>query len=325
MEPDRSDFALPVPAEEFAKTMQTLLQPDHVIAARYGGHMADPQEVRFAFARIETAAHIAAISPLAPARVFIESFDGTDGWMEWILDRVDPLRLAASRGQAATGKLTWVQLLYFLHSVDMYRRCYYRSMLDQAPVDEFEFSETEYLEDLQNSVLSADWRWLVPCLMSMVPRAVPDSVLGLKNQFDCLKEYGVITGSKSGLMKFTDHGQNLGLEFMLQWVSALGLEICRGDGKQAEESRLFVLGTNKGAHLFEFEKNEISYTVAGGQGVKECLNRLLNRLGPLPKAAAVKQSTPPPLESVPDRQFCSQCGKPLALKGRFCPACGAAA
>ena len=126
-------------------------------------------------------------------------------------------------------------------------------------------------------------------------------------------------------MKFTDRGQDLGLEFMLQWVSALGLEICQGDGKQTEESRLFVLGTNKGAHLFEFEKNEISYTVAGGQGVKECLHRLLNKLGPLPKAEAVKQATPPPLESVPGRQFCSQCGKPLAPKGRFCPACGAAA
>ena len=90
------------------------------------------------------------------------------------MDRVDPLRIARERERLIpTDKLSWEELLHLLHLADMYRRCYYQSMLNQTPVDEFEFSDAQYMEALQNAILSVDWRWLVPCLMSMVPGGVP--------------------------------------------------------------------------------------------------------------------------------------------------------
>ena len=48
---DLSQFDLPVRAGEFDEAMKVLHRPDVVIAARYGGHMVNPEERRFAVAR----------------------------------------------------------------------------------------------------------------------------------------------------------------------------------------------------------------------------------------------------------------------------------
>lgn len=323
---DLSDFNLPVPADEFEEAMKVLHRPEAIIVARYGGHMVNPEETRFAVAGSGQGVRLVVIEPMPPAGLFMQTFDSLENWAEWVLDRLDPLRIAKERNRLIpTDKLNWEELLHLLHSADMVRRCYYQSMLDQTPVDEFEFSDRQYMEALHNGILSVDWRWLVPCLMSMVPGGVPDSVLGLTDRMECLKRFGLITDSDSGLMKFTEAGQELGMEFMLQWVSALGLEVFTGDGKRADGGRLFALGTNAGTHLFEFEsqaqKAAINYRIVGEPGVKESLQKLIE--GIKTAGPEARRQTTPPLQTGAAGKFCTQCGNRLEAGSKFCPACGA--
>jgi len=323
---DLSQFDLPVPAAEFEEAMKVLHRPDFVIVARYGGHMVNPEESRFAVAGSGAGMRLVVIEPMPPAGLFIQYFDSVENWAEWVLDRLDPMRIARERKRLIpTDKLDWEELLHLLHSADMYRSCYYQSMLDHAPLDEFAFSKTQYIEALHDAILSVDWRWLVPCLMSMIPGAVPDSVLGLTDRMECLRRFGLITDSDSGLLKFTEAGQELGTEFMLQWVSALGLEVFTGNDRQAEGSRLLALGTNAGTHLFEFEKQgpkaEITYRIVGESGVIESLQKFMEGLKPA--GLERPRQTPPPIQTAPVGKFCTQCGKKLEAGSKFCPSCGA--
>jgi zinc-ribbon domain len=316
---DLSDFKLPVPADEFEEAMKVLHRPEAVIVARYGGHMVNPEESRFAVAGSGAGMRLVVIESMPPAGLFIQYFDSLATWAEWVLDRLDPMRIARERkGLIPTDKLDWEELLHFLHLADMYRSCYYQSMLDHVPLDEFVFSKTQYIEDLHDAILSVDWRWLVPCLMSMIPGAVPDSVLGLTDRMECLRRFGLITDSDSGLLKFTDAGQELGTEFMLQWVSALGLEVSFGVGKGAGEGRLFALGTNSGTHLFGFEKQgpnaEINYRIVGEPGVMESLKKFMS---------GIKAAASVPIQPATVGRFCTQCGKKLEAGSKFCPSCGA--
>lgn len=323
---DSNDITLPVSAEEFDEAMQILHRPEAVIVARYGGNLVNPEETRFAVAGKGQGMRLVVMEPMAPSGLFIQYFDSLENWGEWVLDRVDPLRIARERNRLIpAGKLSWKELLHLLHSADMVRRCYYQSMLDQTPVEAFEFSDSQYMEALHSAILSVDWRWLVPCMISMVPGGVPDSLPGLKDGLECLKRFGLIADSDSGLMTFTEAGQELGMEFMWQWVSALGLEVVTGSGQVAEGGRWLALGTNAGTHLFAFEKQtrdvEINYHIAGESGVKESLKRLLE--GVKTADSEVLRQTPPLSQTAPAGTFCTQCGHKLEDGSRFCPSCGA--
>lgn len=119
------------------------------------------------------------------------------------------------------------EFICLLNSIDMYRKCYYESMLGYKRNDVIKFTVQEYTDQLNDVVAGKDIRWLTPCFMLLVPnlpkvRMTDSSMLMIMEQNICSMMKHKETGEVS--LHFTDEGQGLGLEFEKTWNDTIGFE-----------------------------------------------------------------------------------------------------
>jgi len=342
--PDQSAELSSVPEEDLGRALAILLQPERRFTIRCGGNLIVPEQLHVYFAPNHNPSGLAMVYPTPFDTAIVHYFATAGEWTDWVTQKVDPMGLSQPGEQVIPDPMNYQQLLHLLHTADMYRRLYYQSMLDYIPVSDLTFSTFQYAEAMRDSVSSGDYRWLVPSLLYMLPQGMPLGVNGLSEQFESMKNWGLITPVQQeddyDLYKFTPRGDTWGLEFMTRWISALSMNVSIYDGKvKAMPDRLFLLGTTLSIHAFSFNglglNTSIEHAALGADRVAELLQTLLKverkhvtspeqekPESPTPELAQPTEQTPSAPIPTPSTAYCPKCGQKVNPVDNFCINCG---
>lgn len=336
---DQGSAIAGVAEEELSRALAILWSPGRCLTIRCGGNLVVPEQMRIYRAPDLDPTGLSMVFPTPFDTMIVQYFADSREWAQWAAQMVDPAGLAQIGEGVAPGGMEFGQLLHLLHTADMYRRLYYESMLDFIPASELTFSPAHYAEAMHNAVTSGDYRWLVPCLLFMLPNGRPLKIEGIGSRFESMEQWGLISSQKQEdgylLCRFTPRGMTWGLEFMTRWVSAMGLTVSSiNGGAETDERGLFLLGTTLSIHAFHFRdaggKASIEHTVLDGEGTARLLESYAaTEVGCTPVPAYSPLSGPsidapdPPAEpSEPVLIRCTQCGCEVGPEDRFCIDCG---
>lgn len=324
--------------EELGMALTILWLPERCFTIRCGGNLIAPKQMRVYFSPEHDAHGLAMCAQNVTGVLEVKHFASFDEWAEWVAQLVDPIGLSQPGEPMASGPMSYGQLLHLLHTADVYRRLYYESMLDYIPSTEFVFSSVRYASILSDATFSEDYRWLAPCLLYMLPHAIPTDLRGLSAEFQTMREWGLIARDQQDddydAYFFTDKGVHWGLEFMTRWVSALGLTVTVHDGKELKtgDQGLFLLGSTLSIHAFNFiglgQGVSIEHAALNPDGVARLLEPYLtmkvegeSTQPPVPTKEQGYHSASAPIPT-PSTTYCSNCGQKAKPGDNFCTNCG---
>jgi hypothetical protein len=337
---DQGTAVAGIAEEELSRALAILWSPERLITLRCGGNLVVPEQMRIYRAHDLDPTGLAMVIPTPFDTMIVQYFADTREWAQWATQMVDPAGLAQVGERVSPGVMDFGELLHLLHTADMYRRLYYESMLDYIPAGELTFSAAHYAEAMHNAVTSGDYRWLVPCLLYMLPNGRPVRIAGIGARFASMEQWGLITSQRQeegdAVCRFTQQGTIWGLEFMTRWISAMGVTVATVNGDSESGDRgLFLLGTTLSIHAFHLwdagGNASIEHTVLDGEGA----TRLLEAHATLEAAGGVTEPAPSPVpepsadvpysseSSEPVLIRCTQCGCKVGSEDRFCIECGA--
>jgi hypothetical protein len=215
--------------------------------------------------------------------------------------------------------------VHLLHAADTFRRGHYQSMLDYVP-EQSSFGTVDYAQHLREAVSSIDHRWLLPCLLMLLPEAVPASLDNLDDAFDRLLEWQLVahdeTETEATRLVFTDQGRRWGEDLMRGWTTALGLHVTVLDGEpRPARQGLFVLATIRNAHVFLISEAKVQAAAMAAESLKPLLAKLIAEAAPAKPTAKPAQQSAAAYGSA-HRNFCPKCGAPLQPGDAFCTGCG---
>ncbi len=235
-----------------------------------------------------------------------------------------------------------------LHSIDMYRRSLYASLLRYEPQSEPGFTLDAYSAELVKALKSRDIRWLTPCFVNIVPNLPADQFKFDPDSLKFLVDSGLCKMMKHKEtnqlgMAFTEEGKALGVEFERTWQTSTGFELSlkTSTGSKVLEKG-FLAPTAAANHLVLLKESEAGIQVNHQAFQSDQLRAWLNGLFaapspapiPAPSPASIPAPSPAPIAdpgpvpspapaSEPKLRICVNCGNKLDATVKFCTRCGA--
>ncbi|MEI8374161.1 MAG: zinc ribbon domain-containing protein [Planctomycetota bacterium] len=313
-----SQASLPVAEDDLRAAMVALCQPTQRVHIRIGGNFAVPEQ--YLLARAATGPALAGVEVAADGQLVLQAFASGEELIEWLIDVINPQGLMHAAPCRIPRQMTHSQLVHALHLIDMYRRCYYQSMLDYTVAGEPEFGEVQFAGTMGEALTSVDYRWVLPSARIMAPTSLP---LSMETQIPWLVANNLIQpatdAAGAGLWTFAEDGEQLGLEFMTGWLAAAGVEVGVLDGQFKRcDGSVLVLSTVRSMHTFAISGRGAEYQAAGDEGLRQSLQNTLAQ-GPSSRVVAAPAAG---RDQPPAQRFCSQCGAKIQPGDKFCCSCG---
>ncbi|HNT54356.1 MAG TPA: zinc ribbon domain-containing protein [Anaerolineaceae bacterium] len=274
---------------------------------------------------------VAVVSPSHKNSLMVHYFPTVSACANWVAEILGA-KVEDEPPALFPPSLPFESALYALHAIDCFRRVAYQSMLDHKTLETPHLSVAQFASTFQQSLGSADLRWLLPAFLHMAPgaREIPfqPQAAHLAAVVDARLLRPVRVGNSPGeaAYAFGEAGRLLGIEFLRTWLTAAGLQLdLLSNDAVTTTQRVFLAPTAVANHWFSIQKD--TRPEAPGQpgaGYAEVLSTPLT-LKELSEHLVDLVSWPVPLEESAARpRFCMSCGKPIQPSARFCNYCGQA-
>ncbi|WP_034285266.1 zinc ribbon domain-containing protein [Schaalia suimastitidis] len=316
-----------------------LVAPLVKIECRRGGSVTAPEHYQVLLSRSGGA--VVAHMRSRDGEVLVLHFANAAIFVQWWLSISASSASYASPPLFSEGEDLHV-FLCLLHSIDMYQRAYFESMLDYRPTLDETFDTLHFVDLFRRSLASRDWRWQIPTLLGVLPELEQWNIELLEGHLERACALGFLTRHEAK-WAFGDRVRLMGTEVITSWLGSTGAHASvMMDGNRADLSSLLLMPTAITNHLFTFlPMQEHGVTVSHhSYSTQEATNSILTWFAALYEAAEQTQAQPafghgeagivPPSPGRPVArrvdgavsQVCGNCRAELHGDARFCPYCG---
>lgn len=323
---------------EVAKALAILAEPELRTNIFFGGgNMGLTTMALCRNRRVDANAVVMATVTRADAYI-VQLFDSLDDCVTWNTDTLaSPVR--DEPASMLPPVMPMPAFIAALHGLDTFRRLSYESMLAAKVPANTAIAEEAFTSSMAQSMQHGDVRWLLPCLLKLVPSLASELPAASAGGLDLLVATDVFkrghrAGTNEPMLLFGDKGQLLAVDFYRTWWACVGIEVNGWDGAAVWRlRRAFLANTALANHFFDLRQTRdgesvVAYTPLTSSGFAATLTEILDTAVPLPKpkpvappAAPVRSVAPPAIPMV----RCSKCGTALEADAAFCDSCGARA
>ena len=294
---------------------EIILEPDLVINFKSGGSISEKDFYQVFFSKKHS--KIIAQFKNSENQFINILFKNFNNFMSWWSD------LYCSIGQEGynniiSGNQELETVICFFAGLDFYKRASLESMLEYNPQINNSIYINDFLDLIKSSLASADTRWLLPTLFELNQTLKKQQISLQPKHLESLKNLGFFTTIQNNTITLSNLGQAIGVEFLTNWLGAIGIEIITTIKEEPVIlAQAFLTATAFTNHLILITENNDNYVLNYQTNTKSeviiNIENLINNYWQVTEGNIDSEQI----------KFCGECGEKILIAKKFCTKCGA--